>query len=131
MPAFAWAGPLHVEGGRFTDAKGATVILRGVNIAGDSKVPPFRPVRPEVFDALPAWGLNVARLLFTWEAYEPQPGQYDDSYLDYYRTAVEAAWARGVYVVVDFHQDGFSRWLVSGCGEGFPKWAIPPEVTPH
>jgi endoglycosylceramidase len=127
----AWAGPLHVEGGRFVDDKGATVILRGVNVAGDSKVPPFRPDQPAIFAPLPNWGLDVVRLLFTWEAYEPQPGQYDDGYLDYYRAAVEAAWAQGLYVIVDFHQDGFSRWLASGCGEGFPQWAIPPTVTLH
>src|SRR5690242_17133536 len=102
LPSLAWAGSLHVEGGRFVDDKGGTVILRGVNIAGDSKVPPFRPAKPEVFAPLPDWGLNVARLLFTWEAYEPQPGQYDDSYLAYYQSAVEAAKAKGIYVVVDF-----------------------------
>jgi endoglycosylceramidase len=126
----AHAGPLHVDGGRFVDAQGATVILRGVNVAGDSKVPPFTPAKPAIFAPLAAWGLNVVRLLFTWEAYEPQPGQYDDSYLSYYRAAVEAAAAQGIYVLVDFHQDGFSRYLMNGCGEGFPQWAIPPTVTP-
>jgi len=127
----AWAGPLHIDTGRFVDDQGATIILRGVDVAGDSKVPPFRPARPEIFDALPGWGINVVRLLFTWEAYEPQPGQYDDSYLDYYKAAVEKAQSLGIYVLVDFHQDGFSRWLASGCGEGFPQWAIPPGAVMH
>jgi endoglycosylceramidase len=105
--------------------------LRGVNAAGDSKVPDFRPLTDGgVFDPLARWGLNVVRLLFTWEAYEPEMGQYDDSYMNYYITAVQAAESNGLYVIVDFHQDGFSRWLPPGCGEGFPKWAIPPSVTP-
>jgi len=70
------------------------------------------------------------RLLFTWEAYEPMPGQYDDSYLAYYLAAVRGAAARGLYVIVDFHQDAFSRFTLAGCGEGFPEWALPPTVTP-
>jgi endoglycosylceramidase len=130
LAATANAGTLTAKDGRFVDAMGATVILRGVNVAGDSKVPPFRPAMdPSIFDPLPGWGLNVVRLLFTWEAYEPEMGQYDDSYLAYYKSAVEAAWARGLYVLVDFHQDDWSRYLVGGCGEGYPQWTIPAAIA--
>ena len=130
IPSLCWAGQLRATGGRFTAAQGATILLRGVNVAGDSKVPPFEPATPAIFAPLPGWGVNVVRLLFTWEAYEPAPGQYDAAYLAYYKSAVEAAWARGIYVLVDFHQDAFSRFSIGGCGEGFPQWAIPPGVTP-
>lgn len=34
----------------------------------------------------------------------------------------------GVHVIVDMHQDGHSRWMNAGCGEGFPKWTIPPAL---
>jgi endoglycosylceramidase len=115
--------------GRFVDEKGGTVLLRGVNVAGDSKVPPFRPItHPTLLDPLPAWGMNAVRLLFTWEAYEPTRGAYDASYLSYYKGVVSAAWARGLFVIVDFHQDAFSRFSLDGCGEGFPEWAIAPDV---
>jgi endoglycosylceramidase len=130
ITTFAVLAALHVEGGFFRDDQHAAVILRGVNVAGDSKVPPFRPAADgAIFDPLPRWGLDAVRLLFTWEAYEPDAGAYDQTYLDYYVGAVRAAAARGLYVIVDFHQDGFSRYLVNGCGEGFPAWAIPPEVA--
>jgi endoglycosylceramidase len=125
------APPLHVEGRHFRDEAGRAIVLRGVNVAGDSKVPPFTPASdPAIFDPLASWGMNVVRLLFTWEAYEPTEGVYEKAYLDYYAAAASAAWERGLYVVVDFHQDAFSRFSIDGCGEGFPAWALPPEIAP-
>lgn len=129
-PPLAEASPeLHVEGRHFKDARGGTVILRGVNVAGNAKVPPFRPAEdPAIFDPLKRWGMNVVRLLFTWEAYEPSPGVYDQGYLDYYAAAAQSAWDRGLFVIVDIHQDGFSRVMLGGCGDGFPAWAVPPSI---
>jgi endoglycosylceramidase len=129
-PALA-APPLHVEGRHFKDDAGRTVVLRGVNVAGNSKVPPFMPAAdPAIFDPLPAFGMNVVRLLFTWEAYEPTEGVHEEAYLDYHAAAARAAWERGLYVIVDFHQDAFSRYSVHGCGDGFPAWALPPALSP-
>jgi endoglycosylceramidase len=120
------AGALHVDGQYFRDADGGVVILRGVNATGDAKLPPFRPlVDPDAFDPVAMWGMNVVRLPFIWEAYEPAPGVYDESYLDYYAAAAAAATSRGIYVIVDFHQDAFSRFSTGGCGEGFPAWTVP------
>jgi endoglycosylceramidase len=124
------AGALKTDGVTLRDARGGVVILRGVNVAGDSKVPPFEPVHDGTLDPLPGWGVNAIRLLFTWEAYEPQPGAYDAGYLAYYRNAVEKAGALNLFVIVDFHQDGYSRFSLGGCGEGFPQWSLPPSVPP-
>jgi endoglycosylceramidase len=125
------AAPLRVEGRHFRDESGRAVVLRGVNVAGNSKVPPFTAASdPAIFEPLAGWGMNVVRLLFTWEAYEPSQGAYDEAYLDYYAGAAKAAWEHGLYVIVDFHQDAFSRFSIDGCGEGFPVWALPPEVAP-
>ncbi len=117
--------PLHVDGQFIKDTQGRTVVLRGVNISGDSKVPPFMPITDAaMLDPLQGWGINTLRLLFTWEAFEPSRGNYDTAYMQYYEQVTDWAEQRGLYVIVDFHQDAYSRYSNGGCGEGFPKWAV-------
>jgi endoglycosylceramidase len=131
------AAPLSADGKYLTDARGGIVILRGVNVSGRAKLPPFLPFastsadgKPDFskFDPLREWGMNVIRLLFIWEAYEPEPGQYNQAYLDALAETVDQAWKRGIYVLIDFHHDIFSRYAGIGCGDGFPKWAVPARV---
>ncbi len=121
---------IHVDGVHFKDERGAVVLLRGLNVAGDAKVPPFRPLRdPSVLDRLPALGVNVARLLFIWEAFEPEREHHDESYLAYYAGVIDALAARGIAVIIDVHQDAFSRFALHGCGEGMPAWAVSSAVA--
>lgn len=120
------AGVLRSDGGAFVDAGNGTVVLRGFNLSQHHKFPPFRPnTDPALFTRLTAAGINVVRHQFNWEAFEPEPGVHDESYLDHYAGVTERAAAAGLYVIVDIHQDAFSRWTLDGCGEGFPRWAIP------
>ena len=137
---------LGMKGRWFVDETGRRVILRGVNLGGDCKVPwpdggtehpsDFSDHRTVSFIGRPFplaeadehlarikhWGFNCLRLLTTWEAVEHAgPGQYDAAYLDYFTEICARAGKFGLYVFVDFHQDVWSR--MSG-GDGAPGWTF-------
>ena len=105
------------------DAEGGVLILRGTNVSGEAKgAPDFLPPygRTDLERLRDELGMNAIRLLVFWEAIEPAPGAYDDSYLAAVRGLVEDSAAVGLLVVVDMHQDVFGR----GFGhDGAPRWA--------
>lgn len=138
---------LRIEGSWFKDADGRTRLLRGVNLAGSSKLPtqpdgatyksdgffehrevsfvgrPF-PIEEadEHFSRLRAWGFTFLRFLVTWEAIEHiGPGQYDQAYLDYLQAIIEKAYEYDFQLFIDPHQDVWSRF--SG-GSGAPGWTF-------
>ncbi len=132
-------GSLRVDGRAFRDSAGRVVLLRGANAGGRSKFAPFMPFdfSPNDFDARLAayldrargWGFDVLRVPFTWAAVEPTKGTDDEAFLKRYDALVDGAHARGMWVVVDFHQDLYAEAF---CGDGFPAWTIPdPVPAPH
>ncbi|MCC5815807.1 MAG: cellulase family glycosylhydrolase [Leptospira sp.] len=138
---------LQIHGNWFIEEKsGRRILLRGINLGGDTKVPfprggtqyqddfknhrevsfvgrPF-PLEEadEHFTRLKNWGFNCLRLLTTWEAVEHKgPGEYDEHYLDYFTEINRLAGEYGFYVFIDFHQDVWSR--MTG-GDGAPGWTL-------
>eukprot|EP00884_Botryococcus_braunii_P014532 jgi/Botrbrau1/2307/Bobra.101_2s0128.1 len=116
------AGPNN----RFYDGTGRVVLLRGFNVVGRVKTPPFAPFSDlSTLDSIASLGANVARVPFIWEAFEPTRGSYNSTYLKYYQGVVQYLFRMGILSIIDIHQDGISRYLNYGCGDGFPKWVIP------
>jgi endoglycosylceramidase len=134
LASFTYAATYNVCGIHICDEAGNTVIFRGFNIAADGKVPDFRPLKGDLIEKLSSlvdMGANVVRFPFFWEAYEQKRGSYDEAYLvDYYENVINVLQSLGIQTIVDFHQDGFSRYSLKGCGSGFPEWALPSWYKP-
>ncbi|CAL8464543.1 g4078 [Coccomyxa elongata] len=122
------ASNITTRGTQFVDDVGRVVVLRGLNLPINAKMPDFEPLKDPShmsrLQTLPLYGTSIARVLFTWEAFEPERGVYNLDYLNYYLKLVQTLYDQGILTMVDMHQDFYSRWLNLGCGEGFPRWAI-------
>ncbi len=112
-----------------TDEQGRVLILHGVNFMGSAKTPPFLPtVEFETAEIIPrAWGFNHVRYLIIWEGVEPEPGVYDEAYLDAVEAWVDHFHDLGVLVYLDMHQD---LWARRYGGDGAPEWAIRHDEQP-
>ena len=138
---------LTIEDGQFRDGHGRQIVLRGINVAGDAKVPsePDQPSHvgdnffdgdnvtfhqrpfckddaPTHFARLRGYGFNTIRYVFTWEAIEAAgPGTYDESWIQHTIEVLRVAKTYGFYVFMDPHQDVWSRFTG---GSGAPMWTI-------
>ncbi|KAK3814736.1 MAG: glycoside hydrolase superfamily [Linnemannia gamsii] len=140
-------GRITTNGRWFRDSQNRTLLLRGVNLCGNSKLPttpngsthlnegffdhrnvcflgrPFpRDQADEHFSRLRRWGLTFVRLLVPWEALEHSgPGIYDDKFIDSLIELIELMPKYGIKCFIDPHQDCWSRF--SG-GSGAPGWTF-------
>ncbi|CAK7201859.1 hypothetical protein SEUCBS139899_004574 [Sporothrix eucalyptigena] len=138
---------LIIEDGVFKDALGRQVVLRGINVAGDAKLPSSpempshvakdffegdsvnfhkRPFPKEDahlhFSRLKKMGYNTIRYVFTWEAIEAAgPGKYDEEWIQHTIDILRTAKEYGFYVFMDPHQDVWSRFTG---GSGAPMWTL-------
>lgn len=120
------------DGGRIRDAFGREVLLRGVNVNAfvdywsyDPAIFTTYPLTPDDADRLAGLGWNVVRLLFSWSRVEPEPGVYDEAYLDELERAVRLLESRGLYSILDAHQDAWGPTLAAPEDEVCPPNASP------
>jgi endoglycosylceramidase len=144
------AEPDAAAGGRIVDAEGRHVLLRGVNVNGlaeywqGGEFPTVFPFTAADADLMAGIGWNAVRLLLSWSRVEPQPGVYDDAYLERAAAAVRLLASRGLYAIIDLHQDAWGPTLAARpdevCPERFelalgwdgaPGWATFDDGKPH
>ncbi len=138
--------PLQVRRGdhpAIVDRRGREANLRGVNLnslgdyaAANPALPTTVAVTDRDWDRMADHGFNVVRLLVSWSRLEPRPGVIDQAYIREIRSAVRAAARRGIYSVIDMHQDAWGKYIASPSGvvcppgrspaigwDGAPEWA--------
>ncbi|MCS6821586.1 MAG: cellulase family glycosylhydrolase [Microscillaceae bacterium] len=138
---------LQIKNRYFVDTCNRLVHFRGINLSNNSKFPFLPPLptnesrnlystktisfqgRPFPLQEadnhlrrLKYLGFNLIRLLVVWEAICPNsPENYDERYLDYLVELVKKMREYEFYVLIDAHQETWSRF--SG-GSGAPMWTF-------
>ncbi|MDO9235001.1 MAG: cellulase family glycosylhydrolase [Aquabacterium sp.] len=119
--------PFNTVGRWIVDAQGRVVIQHGLNSI--NKFEPHTPfIRPEDADLLAKEGLTQIRLGIKWAKVEPEPGKYDDAFIDQYINHIKMLHARGIYTALTFFQDNYSEEFA---GHGAPKWAVFTDGIPN
>ncbi|MCO5249282.1 MAG: cellulase family glycosylhydrolase [Chitinophagales bacterium] len=106
------------------DEYGRQLILHGLNTSSGAKGAPDRMpwiAESDVEREATQLGFNFVRYLIFWDFVEPEKGKFNTDYLNEVQKRVEWYTDRGMYVMLDMHQDLYS--LEFG-GDGAPKWAI-------
>jgi endoglycosylceramidase len=138
-----WLKAVRGQQAGIYDSAGRQVLLRGTNFnhlgdyfSTDPSLPTVATLDETDWADAAAQGMNVVRLVTNWSAWEPVRDQIDLSYLARVRAAVTAANAHGIYVVIDMHQDAWSKFVFTPAEEicpagtshqigwdGAPSWA--------
>jgi endoglycosylceramidase len=129
--------PLWADGPVLRDADGRVALLRGVNARVDGVFDVTFADGRTALEPIPALddgdctrmrqlGLDLLRLPINWSGIEPTRGSYDEAYLGRVDAAVQCAARAGVLVVIDLHQDAYSKEIGE---DGAPLWAIQPAPT--
>lgn len=113
----------HQEVKYIRDKHNRALILHGFNTAGSAKnsidgMPWITEehVRNEAIEI----GSNFVRFLIFWSRIEPQPGKYDETYLNKVAERIQWYKNQGMYVLLDMHQDLYGPKFN---GNGAPEWA--------
>src|SRR5690554_6839579 len=101
------------------------MVYKGELVCGKMNYIP--PWNEEDFKLLRDWGFNVVRLGLIWDAVEPEPGVYNEAYLDWVESMLDLCAEYGIYAFLDMHQDLYSVLY----SDGAPEWATLTDGLPH
>jgi endoglycosylceramidase len=115
--------PFNHTGRFITDSTGRVFVTHGVNLV--YKVAPYEPsvsgFGEDDAAFLASEGFNSVRLGVIYKALEPQPGVYDDAYLEKIKAIAALLEKHDITPLLDFHQDLYNERFQ---GEGWPDWAV-------
>lgn len=122
---------------RLMDEFGREISVRGINARinglfdvtfddGRVALEPIPEFSMDDAQAMVRYGFNVLRLPINWSGMEPHEGEFSQAYFDKLDEVIDLASEAGLYVLLDFHQDAWSKEIGE---DGAPLWAIvpPPE----
>lgn len=119
---------ITVSEGKFIDNYGRQVILNGINVISKSKDQGYLVDEDSTLYAkLRDWGFNCIRFGIIWDGIEPEPGVYNEAYLQGIDQHIKWAADNNIFIVLDMHQDLYSVLYADGA----PKWATLSEGKPH
>jgi endoglycosylceramidase len=122
--------PLSFAGRWLVDADGRVVTLHGFNRVAKSA--PFHPAAfgfgEDDVTFLAREGFSTIRLGVDFRGLMPTPGIVDEGYLDHLADTVTLLAAHRQFVLIDFHQDGFSPMFN---GNGLPDWMAISDGLPN
>ncbi len=116
---------IHVSGMAFRDEWGRQRIFHGINLVhkgtklSDGTIDYIGPWTEADFADLARWGFNAVRLGMIWDAVEPQPGKYDEAYLEWILSMLDLCEKYEIHAFLDMHQDLYS----ASFNDGAPAWA--------
>lgn len=94
---------IRVDGPRFVDSSGATVILQGVNISDPDKLESNGHYDRRLFEEIHAWGANVVRIPVHPAAWRARGKA---AYFELLDRAVVWATELELYLIIDWHSIG-------------------------
>lgn len=117
---------INVDGKRFIDEYGRHRIFNGINYT-DKCPTRYCLLHDKDFNEfhvkkLSECGFNVIRLGVTWEGIEPEPGKYNEEYIDKIVHFMDMCDKYGMHVFIDMHQDLYGPAAVKWA-DGAPEWA--------
>ena len=103
----------------------------------NSRTSPYPALCRQDIDEMAALGFNAIRLPIAWSVLEPRRGEFNPTYVDRVAQVIEWAKADRMYVIVDMHQNAWSRFMDNpkvvalpggrqidlGSHSGAPAWA--------
>ena len=120
----------------YFDGLGREAYFRGWNVSGSVKLTSmgFKPFKNSL-DAKKTFremseksGANAVRFTISWEGVHSEVDKINQEYLEDITSQIREAIANNIYIILDYHQDLFSRYLFNSksktAGNGAPKFII-------